>query len=56
MVTPRNCREKIKGGQVVATVGQVKQQTEAKLAFRIKYKAKDGTHQSSHLYNVTLLP
>ncbi len=56
MVTPRNCREKIKGGQIVATVGEVKQPVEGKLAFRIKYKAKDGTHQVSHLYNVSLLP
>ncbi len=56
MVTPSKCSEKIKGGQVVATVGQVKQQTEAKLAFRVKYKAKDGTHQRSHFYTVTLLP
>ncbi len=46
MVTPRNCRDKIKGGQIVATVGEVKQPVEGKLAFRIKYIAKDGTHQS----------
>lgn len=56
MVTPRNCREKIKGGQVVVTVGEVKQAVEGKLAFRVIYKAKDGTHQISHLYNVSLLP
>ncbi len=56
MVTPSKCREKIKGGQVVVTVGEVKQPVEGKLAFRVIYKAKDGTHQVSHLYNVSLLP
>jgi hypothetical protein len=56
MVTPRNCHEKIKGGQIVVTVGEVKQPVEGKLAFRVKYKAKNGTHQTSHLYNVSLLP
>ncbi len=56
MVTPRNCREKIKGGFVVATIGQVKQPTEGKLTFRVKYKTKDGTRQSGHVYNVSLFP
>jgi hypothetical protein len=34
----------------------VKQPTEAKLTFRVKYKTKDGTRQSGHVYNVSLLP
>ena len=56
MVTPPNCSDKIKGGFVVATIGQVKQPTEAKLIFRVKYKTKDETRQTGHVYNVSLFP
>jgi len=56
MVTPLNCENKVKGGFVVATVGDVKQPTEGKLKFRVKYKTKDGTRQSGYVYNVSLLP
>ena len=45
MVTPLNCRVKVKGGFVVATVGKVKQPTERKLIFRVKYKTMDGARQ-----------
>ncbi len=56
MVTPSNCQNKVKGGFVVATVGDVKQPTEGKITFRVKYKTKDGTRQSGYVYNVSLLP
>ncbi len=56
MVTPRNCREKVKGGFVVATVGEVKQPTEGKLIFRVKYKTKEGPRQIGYVYKVSLLP
>ncbi|MGB7915388.1 MAG: hypothetical protein WCF79_08880 [Rhodomicrobium sp.] len=56
MVTPLNCENKVKGGFVVATVGDVKQPTEGKVSFRVKYKTKDGTRQSGYVYNVSLLP
>jgi hypothetical protein len=58
MVTPRNaaCKEKIKGGVVVATAKDVKARTEGKLTFRVKYKSKDGERQKAHTYNVTLIP
>ena len=56
MVTPRNCREKIKGGYVVATVGQIKQPIDGKLTFRVKYKTKDETRQVGYNYSVTLVP
>jgi hypothetical protein len=56
MVTPQNCQTKVKGGFVVATVGEVKQATEGKLTFRVKYKTKEGTRQSGYVYNVSLLP
>lgn len=56
MVTPQNCQNKVKGGFVVATVGEVKQPTEGKLKFRVKYKTKDGTREPGYVYNVSLLP
>ena len=56
MVTPLKCETKVKGGFVVATVGDVKQPTEGKVSFRVKYKTKDGTRQSGYVYNVSLLP
>ncbi len=56
MVKPRNCSEKIKGGFVVATVGQVKQATDSKVIFRVKYKTKDGTRQVGYEYKVSLVP
>ncbi len=56
MVSARNCPNKVKGGFVVATVGQIKQPVESKLTFRVKYKTKDGTRQTGHVYNVSLFP
>jgi hypothetical protein len=56
MVTPRNCRDKIKGGYVVATVGNIKQPTDGKLIFRVKYKTKEGTRQLGYEYKVSLVP
>ena len=58
MVAPRRaaCKDKIKGGVLVATVNDVKARTEGKLTFRVKYKAKDGEKQTAHTFNVTLFP
>ncbi len=55
-VTPTRCREKVKGGFVVATVGDVKQLTEGKLVFRVKYTTKDGKIERGHVFKYTLLP
>ena len=55
MVTPLNCLNKIKGGFVVATVGNVKQPVEGKLIFHVKYKTMDGVRQSGYIYNVALV-
>lgn len=55
-VTPPRCRDKVKGGFVVATIGDIKQPTEGKLTFRVKYKTKEGTVQRGHVYNLTLFP
>jgi hypothetical protein len=58
MVAPRRaaCKDKIKGGVVVATANDVKARTEGKLTFRVKYKGKDGDRQTAHTFNVTLFP
>src|SRR5215468_1790641 len=58
MVAPRRaaCKDKIKGGVVVATANDVKARTEGKLTFRVKYKGKDGERQTAHTFNVTLFP
>ncbi len=57
MVTPKNCKNKIKGGFVVASIAKIDKPVEGKLTFRVKYKAKDGqTRQTSHVYSVTLFP
>ena len=56
MVTPERCQTKVKGGVVVATIGEVKQQIDGKVRFRVKYKTKDGTREPGYVYNVSLLP
>jgi hypothetical protein len=58
MVAPRReaCKDKIKGGVVVATANDVKARTEGKLTFRVKYKGQSGDRQTAHTFNVTLYP
>jgi GAF domain-containing protein len=56
MVTPLKCQDKVKGGFVVATVGEVKEPTEGKVSFRVIYKTKDGKRQSGYVYKVSLFP
>jgi hypothetical protein len=58
MVAPRRaaCKDKIKGGVVVATANDVKARTEGKLTFRVKYKGQSGDRQTAHTFNVTLFP
>jgi hypothetical protein len=58
MVMPRrqNCASKVSGGILTAAVGEVKDQLQGKLIYRIKYKTKDGDRQRSVTYNVSLFP
>ncbi len=57
LVTPKNCKNKIKGGFVVASIAKIDKPVDGKLTFRVKYKAKDGqSRQTSHVYSVTLFP
>ncbi|MFY9640238.1 MAG: hypothetical protein ACLPJW_10685 [Rhodomicrobium sp.] len=50
------CHNKLKGGMVVATVGQVKQPIEGKLIFRVKFKTKVGESQNGHTFFYSLFP
>jgi hypothetical protein len=58
MVLPRrqNCANKVPGGTVVATAKDVKERSDAKLTYRLKYKTKDGERQTSSVYNFSLFP
>ncbi len=50
------CHNKLKGGMVVATVGEVKKPIEGKLTFRVKYKTKVVNNQVAQVYYYSLFP
>ena len=58
MVIPRrqNCAKPVPGGTVVATAKDVKESSETKLTYRIKFKTKVGDRQESHVYHISLFP
>jgi hypothetical protein len=58
MVLPRrqNYANKVPGGTVVATAKDVKERSDTKLTYRVKYKTKDGERQTSGVYNFSLFP
>jgi hypothetical protein len=58
MVLPRrqNCAKLVPGGTVVATAKDVKESSQAKVTYRIKFKTKAGDRQESHVYSVSLFP
>jgi hypothetical protein len=58
MVLPRrqNCPNKVSGGILSAAAAEVKDRTQGKLIYRVKYKTKDGDRQRSAIYNVSLFP
>jgi hypothetical protein len=57
-VLPRrqNCADQVPGGLLMASAKDVKEPTQGKLVYRIKYKTKDGDRQTSATYNVSLYP
>ena len=57
-VLPRRqgCAKKIPGGTLMLTAKGVTEPVEAKLAYRVKYKTKDGDRQTSQVYIVSLYP
>jgi hypothetical protein len=57
MIQPKTCKNKIKGGILLASIAKIEKPVEGKLTFRVKYKAQDGqARQTAHVYNVTLFP
>jgi hypothetical protein len=57
-VLPRRqgCAGKVPGGTLLLTAKGVTEETEAKLAYRVKYNTKDGPRQTSSTYIVSLFP
>ena len=55
-VPEQRCAAKIKGAMVVVTVGQVRQPSEGRLIFRVKYKGKYRESQTGHAFDFSLSP
>ena len=57
-VLPRRqgCANKIAGGTLMLTAKGITEPTEAKLAYRVKYKTRDGARQTSNMYVISLYP
>jgi hypothetical protein len=58
MVLPRrqNCANRVAGGTLVVTAKDVKEPIETRLAYRLKYKTKDGDRVRGNVYRVSLYP
>ena len=58
MVLPRrqNCANRVPGGILVATAKGVKEPTEGKLTYRLKYKTKDGERPRGYAFRLSLFP
>ena len=58
MVLPRrqNCASRVAGGTLVVTAKDIREPVETKLAYRLKYKTKDGERVRSNVYRVSLYP
>ena len=58
MVLPRrqNCGSRVAGGTLVVTAKDIKEPAETKLAYRLKYRTKDGERVRSNVYRVSLYP
>ncbi|MGO9484723.1 MAG: hypothetical protein ACLPX9_09100 [Rhodomicrobium sp.] len=55
-VAKADCHDKVKGGMILATIGQVSHPIEGKLTFRVKYKTKTVNNQVAHVYLYSLFP
>jgi hypothetical protein len=58
MVVPRlqNCGNRVPGGTLVVTAKDVKEPADVRLAYRLKYKTKDGERVRGGIYSVSLYP
>ncbi|MFT4078948.1 hypothetical protein [Rhodomicrobium sp.] len=54
--TKLNCPNKVKGGVVVATIGQIEKPIEGEVVFRVLFQGKQGKHQAGHKLKVALFP
>jgi hypothetical protein len=50
------CHNKLKGGVVIATIGDVKKPIEGKLTYRVKFKTKVKNNQLGKTYYYSLFP
>ena len=57
-VIPRNqgCANKVPGGTMVATAGNVTETKLSRLMVRVKYKTKEGDRQGAVVYYIGLVP
>jgi hypothetical protein len=55
-VPAADCNKKIKGGVVIATIGEVKKPIEGKLTYRVKFKTKGPNNQLARTYYYSLFP
>jgi hypothetical protein len=58
MVLPRrqNCATPVAGGTLVLSARDITEPAEAKLAYRLKYKTKDGERVRGNIFNLSLYP
>jgi hypothetical protein len=58
MVLPRrqDCANKVPGGILIATAKDVKEPTESKITYRLKYKIKDGDRPQGYTLRLSLFP
>jgi hypothetical protein len=58
MVLPRqqNCAQPVAGGTLVISAKEIKEASQAKLTYRLKYKTKDGERVRGGIYNLSLYP
>ncbi|MEG0921060.1 MAG: hypothetical protein RSD57_14960 [Comamonas sp.] len=52
----QNCTEKVMGGVVYATAGQVTEKQKAIIKYRVKYETTEGPQQSTHSVQFDLYP
>jgi hypothetical protein len=58
MVLPRRqeCANRVPGGILIATAKDVKEATEGKITYRLKYKIKDGERPRGYTLRLSLFP
>jgi len=52
----QNCADPVAGGTLVLTAKDIHEPSDARLAYRLKYKTKDGDRVRGNIYRVSLYP